>query len=117
MNFLLGMESEVYSPTPIFVELRLIFVNERVHTDLDHILSARAFDRMFAVLDPTFEREVSRLRAVEAVVEAGVIAVGKGNHELVFVLGHFRVGNGLLGQHRGRDNGHFMTHEGRTTTS
>ena len=112
-----GMRRLVHSAAPVVVEIRLILQHELIHADLHHVLSARALDRVLAVLDPPFESEVRRLGCVEAVVETRVVRVGKGNHEFAFVLDHLAVRNRFAGQHGRRDDRHFMTEERGTSTS
>lgn len=57
--------------------------NSRVgHTAAAHL------SRHLAIVDPAEGGEVSGLGTVEAMVEASVVAIGKGDHKLSFVLSY-----------------------------
>lgn len=71
---------------PQLVSIRLQTLHEHVHRNLDRVGHAGAVGAALSVLDPALGRKVGRLGAVEALVEAGVVAVRECDDELARLL-------------------------------
>ena len=111
-----GMTRQLGSLSPIVVQIRLIFPNETIHIDFHHVVSTGALNRMFAVLDPTFQSEIRRFGTVKTVVETPMIRVGKSDDEFALVLGDLSDGNRFVAENGRSDDRHFMPKK-RWTTS
>lgn len=109
---LLRMRPNIAPLQPHLVPIRLETFHERVHRNLDHVLAAGALRGALAVLHPTFGGEIRRLGAVEAVIEAGVVAVRERDHYLALLLRDLVVGYGVLLEDLGGDEGHLVAQEG-----
>lgn len=62
--------------------------HKQIHVYIDHVNSAATFISCYAVIDPPFRSKICRLCTIEAVVESGMIAVRKGDHELAGLLSY-----------------------------
>jgi len=71
---------------PQVVAVALEALDERVHRDFNHVVAAGALHRPLAVLDPALHGKVRGLGAVEAVIEAGMVAERKCDHDLASLL-------------------------------
>ena len=89
-------------------------LDKAVHADVDGVWAAGAAAGSLAELHPPGRGEVGGLRAVEAGVEARVVAAGEGDHDLALVLHDLVVGDAVLPQDQGADQTHFVAEVGGT---
>ena len=97
---------------PQLIALGLQDAHEGVHGEGHLRLAAAALRGRFAVIDPARGGEIDGLGAVEAVVEARVVAVGEGHHELARLLRDPTEGDAVVPEHRGRDERRLVAQEG-----
>lgn len=83
---ILRMPPHVTPLHPQIVAIALEALDKCVHRDLDHIVAAGALHRSLAVLDPALHGKVGGLGTVKAVIEAGMIAERKCDHDLARLL-------------------------------
>lgn len=86
---------------PQLIVLGLLEALEGVHGKGHPSLPAAALGGRLAIVDPAQGGEVDGFGAVEAVVEARVVAIGEGDHELAGLLSDTLARNAVLPQHTG----------------
>lgn len=78
---------------PGLISVGLKTLNKRVHRNFHHICAANALLGTFPILHPARHCEVGGFGAVEAMIEARMISVWEGYHDLIGFLGDLKRGN------------------------
>lgn len=86
------MLSHIPPLEPQIVPLRLQASNKHVHRNFDRVGHAGAVRAALSVLYPALGGKIGRLSAVEALVEAGVVAVRECDHEFTRLLRDLQTG-------------------------
>jgi len=76
---------------PELVPVRLQSTHKHVHRDLDRVRHAVTVGAPLAVLDPPLRGKIGRLGAVEALVEASVVAVWERDHDFPRLLCNLKI--------------------------
>lgn len=112
----------------------LVFLHKVVHVDAYIVWATPTLCGLLPEVYPSDRSKVSGLSTVQSSIEARVIAIRKGNDEVASFLGHLEwmdtVTNthkrrrvhlvnrdGVLPEHRWRDDGHLVAKEARTLIS
>ena len=74
-----------------------ILFQKGIHVNAHGIVLALAGFSQLAIVNPALRGKIGTLRTVEAMVEAGVVAAGKGHHKLSRAMDHLQTGDSVPG--------------------